>query len=268
MWPTSGNSFSSTSDHVFNRIADRPSECVAHGTAGVMRFVAIAALAVAGLAVSAAAPAQSMYRCGSTYQDRPCENGQPGKIIGTVPKAADKAPMDLACVRRGEETKKIIWAREGGALRDHLIAEANTGERKKLIADVYAIRANSGEVRAAIENECMAEKSRAQQGGYASEDEMSNRERYAGKKIGNGAGDKNQSGSDRSAENANNANAQQEQKRAQCDLLSGKLASSRRQQNAGGSGATMDNLNRQQRETENALSMLDCNGKKNNVSMQ
>ena len=52
-------------------------------------FLAVVVLAVVG--VAPAAQAQTMYRCGNTYQDKPCDDGQKGRVVGTTsaPKAAD-----------------------------------------------------------------------------------------------------------------------------------------------------------------------------------
>ena len=48
------------------------------------RFFAVAAL-IAGVAfASTAAAQQSMYRCGNKYQDKPCDDGQKGRVVGTT----------------------------------------------------------------------------------------------------------------------------------------------------------------------------------------
>ena len=117
--------------------------------------------------------AQSMYRCGSVYQDRPCEGKDPGKRIGSTgsPQSADKPVADAECAQRGAETLKIVWKREAGASADKQIADLNAGrsgppkmfDERKLIADVYNKRGSAPEVRAAIEADCMLEKERAAQ---------------------------------------------------------------------------------------------------------
>ncbi|MBC3936460.1 hypothetical protein [Undibacterium rugosum] len=108
--------------------------------------------------------AQNLYRCGSSYQDKPCDPGQKSQIIGTLPgngnNGIPRAILDGECTRRGEEAKKIIWMREGGATQDALLAEAKTEDRRKLISDIYAQRGNSSDVRNAIEKDCLQEKLR------------------------------------------------------------------------------------------------------------
>src|SRR4051812_3189973 len=101
----------------------------------------------AGAMLCSAIHAQTMYRCGSVYQDRPCEGKDPGKRIGSTGSAqsADKPVADAECAQRGAETLKIVWKREAGASADKQIADLNAArsgsskmfDERKLIADVY-----------------------------------------------------------------------------------------------------------------------------------
>jgi hypothetical protein len=212
---------------------------------------------------SVSVQAQTMYRCGSAYQDRPCENGQQGKVIGVnrAPVSSDKPALDLSCSRRGEEAKKIIWSREGGASADKLMAEANSGERRKLIADVYAIRGNSGDVRAMIESDCMAEKVRARQGGYMPDEEASSpaSSRAAERKT------QTQGDADKRVENTDNAAAR---KRAQCDNLKKLVANNRSEQRTGGNSGTMNSLNQQKNDLEEVLKSAGCDSVQGTMQMQ
>jgi len=110
-----------------------------------------------------AAQAQTLYRCGNSYQDKPCDKGQKEQILGklTTPDNANKPVVDASCRLRGEDAKKIIWMREAGATQERVLSEAGTDERKKLINEIYAQRGNAADVRAAVEKECMDEKQRA-----------------------------------------------------------------------------------------------------------
>jgi hypothetical protein len=58
-----------------------------------MKRIGSLAVAVVLAGVALAAQSQTMYRCGNTYQDKPCDDGQKGRIVGTTsaPKAADTA---------------------------------------------------------------------------------------------------------------------------------------------------------------------------------
>lgn len=202
-----------------------------------------------------------MYRCGSSYQDRPCDNGQPGKIIGVnrAPTEADKPKLELACIRRGEEAKKIIWQREGGAIQEKLLAEAGSAERRKLITDVYAIRANSAEVRAAIESDCMAEKSRERAYPYLQNEtapELSRTPQRSGPAAA--AADK---GADKLAENV-------ARKRALCEQLRQQLAANRNNQRSGGSVEAMESLNQQRRDGVSELKALGCEDVQGSIEMR
>lgn len=217
---------------------------------------------LAGIALCAPAQAQTMYRCGKTYQDRPCDNGQQGKVIGSseAPRASPKSVADASCARRGEDAQKIVWAREGGALQDKLLAEARSGERRKLIADVYAIRGTTGEVRAAIEADCIAEKEMAAKAGMMGGDvpyPSRDTERKAAAA----------SDADRKSENAVRAEQSAMRKRV-CDGLKEQLAGNRESQRAGGGVETMERLNQQRRDTESELKTAGCDGAQRSMQMQ
>lgn len=126
-----------------------------------MNRFALWLLVGAGMLVAAAeSEAQTMYRCGSNYQDKPCAQGQVGKVIGTRQNREESASpaIDAACRRRGEAAKKIIWSRKGGASKDNLLAGVASREESRLIEDVYAIKGDYTQIRTTIETECMAAK--------------------------------------------------------------------------------------------------------------
>ena len=123
-----------------------------------------------GLLLSMPIFAQQMYRCGSTYQDRPCDGAQPGKKLGgsgnssaAEASSSPKPAVDLNCTRRGSDAEKIKWTREAGRTEEMQLAAARDSGQRALISEVYGRSGTSGEVRAAVEAECMAEKDRAAQ---------------------------------------------------------------------------------------------------------
>lgn len=133
-------------------------------------------LAIACVLVAVDTHAQTMYRCGSSYQDKPC-TGQAGAVIGSAKKVDanelnSAVRVDPACKRRSEEAKKIIWMRDAGAQQSDLLAKSSDVENRRLIADVYAMRGNINDIRASIEKNCMEEKDRNKQLALADATEM------------------------------------------------------------------------------------------------
>src|SRR4051812_17454103 len=80
------------------------------------RFPGTGFFLIAGLIACAPGYAQTMYRCGNKYQDRPCDAGQKSKAVGSASfGAAEASSGDAQCAQRGKDALKIVWSREGGA---------------------------------------------------------------------------------------------------------------------------------------------------------
>jgi hypothetical protein len=125
--------------------------------------------------VAAGSHAQVMYRCGKTFQDRPCESGvneqrivpggaspsAPG-MPGSTSAAVASSPYAAECRRRGEHAQRITWQREAGATAERQINDAR-GDRDmiELVQNVYARRGTAPEIRSAVESECVVEKQKA-----------------------------------------------------------------------------------------------------------
>lgn len=132
-----------------------------------------AAAAVLGAVLCASVEAQTMYRCGRQYRDRPCDAGQQGRAVGsaTSSQPAAKAVADAGCAQRGSDALKIVWAREGGATAERLLSDiegkdisaSKKTEESKLVQDVYRKRGSAPQIRAAIEADCVTEKEKAAQ---------------------------------------------------------------------------------------------------------
>ncbi|RTL29428.1 MAG: hypothetical protein EKK47_13435 [Burkholderiales bacterium] len=113
--------------------------------------------------VLTAARAQNLYRCGSTYQDHPC-NGVDGKVVGRNVQgagqgAAAAASLDPACQMRGSAAQKMMWERESGRTLDEQLGKP--GVDADLARNVYGRRGSSLDVRKAIEADCVKEMERA-----------------------------------------------------------------------------------------------------------
>lgn len=107
-----------------------------------------------------------LYRCGSAYQDRPCDSGQSQTVgarggergnAATPSAAAARANNHPACTQRGNDAQKIVWEREAGSTLEKQLESESNPERRKLINSVYNTRGNVATIRARIEADCMSE---------------------------------------------------------------------------------------------------------------
>ena len=131
-----------------------------------LQLSAIVLLALSG-------PAHALYRCGNSYQDKPCNTTAAESSVNptirnaTVPvtPAAVKpaaSPFAAACARMGNEAQRVVWNREGGATREKQIAELPRGhaydDMVQTIDAVYTKRGTAPEIRGQIEAECLVQK--------------------------------------------------------------------------------------------------------------
>lgn len=133
---------------------------------------------LAGAVGSPAWAGGTMFRCGSSYQDRPCDAGQPAKVINSSGVARDQAPavspstpaattvapttaavkVDAECAALGNRAKQVVWAKESGRTAEVQLAAATSDDDRRLIADVFNRRGSSLEVRQGVESDCMSSK--------------------------------------------------------------------------------------------------------------
>lgn len=215
-----------------------------------------------GFLMCAPSHAQKMYRCGSVYQDRPCEGAQVGKEVRNfdpTPRPVATASMDSQCRQRGIDSQKIVWSREAGALAEKLMANASDDE-KSLIKDVYSKRGTAPEVRAAIEADCVAAKKQAELAAAM----LAASEKLQGKNPASAAAAPARA----VAVDAKTAEAQPsdgasprkvaEYKKALCSSIQAKVDDIQKSQRAGGSIATMESLNQRRRDAEAERSRAGC----------
>ena len=204
------------------------------------------------MAASSVSGAQQMYRCGSTYQDRPCEAGTPDKVFHSSTPAGVSASgaqqlMDSDCIKRGVQAQQIVWSRESGKTADDLTAKAPNEPYRKLIADVYAVRGTAPEVRSLIQTKCMQEKEQAAQMA-AMVAAMAK-----GQPTGNPAPEvkPNPNGNSNSNSNPEPAKASVVAKNGMCDSYKAQLENIVSQERRGGSVAVMEYLRQQRANIEN-----------------
>lgn len=203
--------------------------------------------------------AQTMYRCGSNYQDKPCANGQVGKVIGSQKNSAvngepsePKVTVDPVCLRRSEEAKKIIWMRQGGAAKDEVMAKMDGMEQQGLVNEVYATRGDTPQIRAAIEKRCMTERVMFKRPENMSDAELLNAARVLEKRVN--AAEK--------AEAARVPVAEQEapaaKRKLPCPNIKMQLEIVNNSIRAGADVPTLQQLNQQKRELEKDFVAGNC----------
>jgi hypothetical protein len=218
------------------------------------------------LLIAAQAQAQTMYRCGSVYQDRPCDAGKTGKVVGSTgtgsAPATQAGGVDPECVQRGKDSHKIVWAREGGATEERLLSEATSARERRLIQNVYRRPGAATAVQAAVEADCVAEKQReGEQAAIAIAAALKAQKEGAGAPAQLSA----QPGADPQAQEQAAKIAAQERaareadyKKKECARYGDQMESLRRAERAGGSASRMDSLNEQRRDLRERMSKAGC----------
>jgi hypothetical protein len=231
------------------------------------RHIAAVASATLMLSLFLSAQAQTMYRCGKQYQDRPCDAGQQGRAVGNAtsspPGAA--ASADAECAQRGSDAVKIVWAREAGATQERQFSEidekplsaSRKAQEKSLVAEVYRKRGTAPEVRAAIQADCVAEKERLAQAAAlaAAAARLQGQGAAPGPQPAAAPGPGEQ---DLRAAEENDREMQAERKRRTCASLNESLERNGKALRAGGSGAAMDRLRERGREIEGQMRSTGC----------
>ncbi|MFN0162312.1 MAG: hypothetical protein ACKVQQ_13855 [Burkholderiales bacterium] len=212
-------------------------------------------LVAAAFTFSPTASAQKLHRCGNQYQDTPC--GAPGGKAVNATGAGQSAPTgktgDIECRQRGDAAQKLMVAREAGVTQDRAMNEIaarklspeRTTAEQQLVASVYGRRGAIPQMRAAIEEECVAEKARAPQTSAAPPAAAASPP--AAEKPSPVLAE------DRAATAAKAA-----QRKAACDSIEREMVSVRDQLRAGGSAAQMNSFNEQRRRLETQAGTAGC----------
>ncbi|MFN0316929.1 MAG: hypothetical protein ACKVQA_18065 [Burkholderiales bacterium] len=218
---------------------------------------------VLGCVFTVPAIAGQLYRCGNAYQDHPCEGNQTGKPVkgvGAVKRQADSTGSTERshpeCARRGEDSQKIVWARESGVtLADAMSSESNPKTRQ-LIADVYRVRGSAPEVRVRIEAECKTEME--EKAKLIALHEAMVKAAAPTDQAARVPGDELQPSPAVRPVNEVEEREQSRQKKQVCDQLSRSIESNRSAQRTGGDPAAMDKLNLERKNLERSLRSSGC----------
>lgn len=221
----------------------------------------LAGVAVAG--ATAAAQAQTMYRCGSAYQDHPCGGGQQGTVIGASPgtdgaSASRSSPAASGrCVQRGIAAQKIKWKREAGETQQEQVDAARGNQ--ELIADVYGRQGTSMQIRAAVEQDCVGEQERAAQA--AALNKLQPRDGWLELPRGNDGPGAAPGAAPAAAPQSTDANSRSNDaanKRAACQGLTRQLDDVRARQRTGNTLQGMEALRQQYRDIGDKIHAAGC----------
>ena len=134
-----------------------------------MKIRHVASVMALAALLSASAIGQQLYKCGATFQDRPCDTDVQKKyssVTGSFTKEQVTANADPQCAAWGTRAVPIIAARSNyetlealqAKVDDQPIGRQEKIKEKELIAAVFAKKGSAAEVRGAIETECMEKK--------------------------------------------------------------------------------------------------------------
>jgi hypothetical protein len=219
------------------------------------------ALVASALLLALQAHAQTMYRCGSVYQDRPCDAGKTGRALGstgTAPAAAATASLDPECAQRGKDALKIVWSREGGATEERLVSEATTPAAKRLVQDVYRRRGAASHVQAAVEADCIAEKQKAEEDTAKAIAAALKAQREGTPQAPETAAAPSPDPHAEERAKRERAAYEADRKKEQCARYNARVDELRARERAGGSAHTMDELNEQRRSLRAQMSGAGC----------
>ncbi len=220
-----------------------------------------AALALVSLALSAPAPAQTMYRCGKQYQDRPCDAGQQGRAVGSATSGQPGVPAtsDAECAQRGSDAVKFVWAREAGATAERQTTDIDAkpvpadvkAYEKSIVAEVYRRRGTAPEIRAAIQADCVAEKEKRLFYGQGAAPAP------AAAPATSGPGEDDLRIAEERRRQAHAERAEERRKRT-CAGLNESLEANRADARAGGSASRMDSLRARERSLQSRMRENGC----------
>jgi hypothetical protein len=129
---------------------------------------AVAAVVLATAACSASA-APNLYKCGATFQDKPCDTEVQKKyssVTGSFSKEQVNVTADAQCADRGAQALPFIQARTNQQALESVHAQIDGKpigrlekvREKELATAVFAKKGGPAEIRGAIETECMDNK--------------------------------------------------------------------------------------------------------------
>lgn len=228
------------------------------------RFMGLVVVVCGWALIAAQAQAQTMYRCGKVYQDRPCAAGEKGKAMGSTTSSAPASGtsgVDAECAQKGKDALKIVWSREGGATEERLLSEARSDAERRFVRDVFRRGGGASHVQAQVAADCMVEKERAEQADALAiaaalkarrEGKLASPSAPSAAPAGYGNPNAQADGSrDQAAREA-------ERKKRTCASYNASMDNLRSAERAGGSARRMDELNDSRRRLRDQMSAAGC----------
>jgi hypothetical protein len=224
------------------------------------RFMALALAMVGAWHIAQPVHAQTMYRCGNTYQDSPCQSAPANKTFNSSGAAkttsASAAPVtDVQCSGRGAEAIKITWQREAGKTLEQQLTGVSSPTQRALIEETYGIRGTAPEVRSAIEAACMKRKEEAAKA--AALIEAAKATDGAARPVSSAAGSA-QAPQPQPTAVAQPKSPERPDSARQCESIQAQINSVKEQQRQGGSIAFQEELNSRRRDLERRASAAKC----------
>lgn len=230
-------------------------------------FILLACLASTWSSVLSA---QTLYRCGKTFQDRPCD-GADGQIVGvnksqnSQPSKPSSRAATQACVVKGDQAKELRWQKEAGKTESQQIQEGRYSA--EFVRYVYSKPGSAVEVKASVESDCMDQLERDAQA--AELQRAADRLRGGGNSPAASSVPAGSLPHERTSPNPTPAPRAPTAEiggrpspgtvdNSRCRSLSGREQDIRNQQRAGGSAHTMDRLNSELRSILDQKSSNGC----------
>lgn len=130
-----------------------------------MKLFVLNALACALLTCSQVSLADDLYRCGNSYQDKPCRGTASNHITTkklphsinaqALKESQTTFAVNTNCQQHGEAAKAIAKLHEAGKTQEQQVNATSDAASQALIKDVYSRRGSALQVQYAFEHECM-----------------------------------------------------------------------------------------------------------------
>jgi hypothetical protein len=217
-----------------------------------------AMMLVTAMLLCGSALSQTMYKCGRTYQDRPCDDGK-GRSMGaaTSSPGVTSGPTDAECVQRGQDSLKIVWAREGGATEERMLAEAPTPAQRRLVQEVYRKRGSASQIQSAIATDCIAQKQQIERDAALAAAAAVRAQREGTPSV-SASTEARPAGNSQAVDDGRAAAIAADRKKQECAGYNADLEAVRAQERTGGSAQTMDRLAESRRRIAAQASRAGC----------